>query len=175
MKYLVVVLLTITVVSIVEAETYEWVDSTGVTHFTDDPDRVPAKYRARVKERASVKGEESPSTPAQQPAPVAEKPLVPPQQQEAYGGHDGAWWRNSFRSLRKEQKSLQDKLPEKKEQLAAIHRRRVIYQKASYREAFNKLNQEIKDDEARIQELQDKLDALDRDATTAGVPKEWRQ
>ncbi len=174
MRYLVLLLLTIVAVSAVQAETYEWVDRAGVTHFTDDPDRVPAKYRGRVKERESTKSEEVRTAPVEQRAPAAEKAAAPAQR-ELYGGHDEAWWRTAFRSLRNEQKSLQDGLPAKRDQLAAIHRRRVIYQKASYRESFNKLNQEIKNDEARIKELQDKLDALGLEAAKAGAPAEWRQ
>lgn len=173
MRYLVFVVLTIIAVSTAYAATYQWVDSAGVTHFTDDPDRVPAKYRSRARERESVKSEETSNAPAPQTAPVAENPAAPVQR-DVYGGHDESWWRSAFRDLRQEQKALQDKLPEKREQLVAIHRRRVIFQKASYREAYNKLDQEIKDDEARIKALQDKLDALDQDATKAGVPKEWR-
>lgn len=175
MRYLVVFLLTVAMVSSIQAATYEWVDGAGVTHFTDDPDRVPTKYRSRVRERESIKSEET-YTPAQQPAsPVAEKPENPAASAQVYGGHDEAWWRSAFSGLRKEQKTLQDGLPKKREQLAAIRRHRVIYQKASDREAYNKLDQQIKNDEARIKELQDKLDALDDDAAKSGVPKEWRQ
>ena len=174
MRYLAVILLTIVAVSAVNAATYEWVDSAGVTHFTDDLDRVPAKYRSRVKERESVKSEEPTGTIQRQPAPAAEKPAVPAKR-EIYGGHDEAWWRSAFGDLRKEQKTLQDRISGKREQLAAIHRRRVIYQKPSDREAYNKLNQEILDDEAHSKELQGRLDALNQDAIRAGVPDEWRQ
>ncbi len=174
MRCLIVFLVIIAAVSTVQAATYEWVDSAGVIHFTDDPDRVPAKYRSRAKERESVKGEETVNTSPPQTGPVVQRPAIPAQR-ELYGGHDEAWWRSAFSALRKEQKTLQDGLPDKKEQLAAIHRRRIIYQKARDRVAYNDLSQQIKGDEARIKELQEKLDALDRDATTSGVPKEWRQ
>ncbi len=121
-----------------------------------------------------MKGDENPATPAKKAAQAVEKPVAQAQR-NVFGGHNEMWWRSAFRNLRTEQKMVQNGLPGKKEQLAVIHRRHVIYQKASYREAYNKLNQEIANDEAHIKELQDKLDALDRDAGTAGVPKEWRQ
>lgn len=36
------------------AETYKWTDDQGVINFTDDPARVPSKYRSRVETRADI-------------------------------------------------------------------------------------------------------------------------
>ncbi len=35
------------------AELYEWKDDNGVVNFTDNPDKIPAKYLKRVRKRPS--------------------------------------------------------------------------------------------------------------------------
>jgi hypothetical protein len=36
------------------AETYKWIDDQGVVNFTDNPRRVPSKYRAKVKKSEDI-------------------------------------------------------------------------------------------------------------------------
>lgn len=159
-----------------QAATYEWLDEKGVVHFTDDPDRIPAKYLKRVKERDSVKGVAT--KPPLQPATESTAPAVSDDKGSdgrIYGGHGKDWWRSGFTSLRADIKSLEDGLAVKRENLNVARRKRVIYQRGSDRVAFNEQNKEIKQDEATIKELQEKLNALDAEAARAGVPLEWRQ
>lgn len=159
-----------------QAATYEWLDEKGVVHFTDDPDRIPAKYLKRVKERDSVKG-----TAAKPPLPPAAESAAPAvsvgkgSDGRLYGGYGEDWWRSGFASLRAEIKSLEDGLPVKRENLNVARRKRVIYQRGSDRVSFNDLNDEIKRDEAKIKELQEKLKALDVEAARVDVPLDWRQ
>lgn len=159
-----------------QAATYEWLDEKGVVHFTDDPDRIPAKYLKRVKERDSVKGEAT--KPALPPAAESAAPAVSADNSgdgRLYGGYGEDWWRSGFASLRAEIKSLEDGLTVKRENLNVARRKRVIYQRGSDRVSFNDLNDEIKRDEAKIKELREKLNALDVEASRVGVPLEWRQ
>lgn len=161
---------------VAQGETYEWLDDQGVVHFTDNPDKIPGKYRKRVKERASVTGEAQRTPPTQEKPPVEAgggTPLTP--KEELYGGHNKAWWRSSFTSLRNELKGIEERLPAKKEQLVELRHRRTVYQKGRDRVAYNELSTDIARDEARIKELQDKIAVLDADAAKAGVPVEWRQ
>jgi len=46
------------------AEMYKWVDEKGTVHFTDDPSKVPEKYRSDVESR---------KTPKEVPAPKKEE------------------------------------------------------------------------------------------------------
>ena len=49
------------------ASTYQWRDDNGVTHFTDDPDTIPARFEKRVKELGSVRAETNPAPQAPPP------------------------------------------------------------------------------------------------------------
>lgn len=158
-------------VAAADAATYEWTDSQGGAHFTDDADNIPAKYRNKARELVVTPAMAAPSQPQQDQtvSPVVRENL------SSHGGHDEMWWRSSFRSLRDEMKNIQENLPVKRDQLLELRRQRTVYQKPGERIAyFNKLR-EIERDEARVTELQKQLDDLDTNAAKAAVPLEWRQ
>lgn len=182
------------------AAIYQWTDSKGVVHFTDNRANIPAKYRSkaqrlkRYEEHPAKGGTESqrqgsktipqptaqgaaptssppPSTtphPAAQPAPAAADTFSP-------GGHNELWWRERFSTLRRELKSLQDGLAQKQAQLIEVRRQRTIYQRPGDREAISAAQGAISADEARINEVLNKITALELDAARAGVPTDWRQ
>lgn len=160
------------------AETYEWTDNKGVVNFTDDLDKVPAKYRNKARERESIKIEQeetlSPvdSVPVMKPVDSVPSlvPAVPVQ-----GEHNQRWWQERFASLRNEIKSIESILAEEREQLTQLKRKRVIYQRTRDRIAYNEMNAKIKNDEAKLKEVQDRLKALDEEADRSGVPQQWRQ
>ena len=59
------------------ASTYQWRDDNGVTHFTDNSDRIPARYLGRAREIDSIRGETKPATPAKaQDLPAAAAPAA---------------------------------------------------------------------------------------------------
>lgn len=123
MKWMIAIFVTVFVCSNARAEVYEWVDGQGVVHFSDDPDKVPDRYRKRVKIRDSVSPEGGvPAVRHQAPPPSA----PPEKKAELYGGRGENWWRGRFQALRDEMKTIQEKLPEKKESLAQLHRKWVI-------------------------------------------------
>ncbi len=201
MRYLFVFLLAIAAASAVWAETYEWVDSAGVTHFTDDLDRVPAKYRVRLRERESVKAEEKKaSSGGDKAAAVVEN--TPVKAAELYGGHAETWWRSRYADIRREIGKLQGDLPAKREDLTQLHRKWVISKGRTpkpddpkpdtyftkdgtgtnplnapgrRRVAYFEKKAEIEKDQARIEELEGQLKALDSEAASAGVPMDWRK
>ncbi|HEY6873185.1 MAG TPA: DUF4124 domain-containing protein [Geobacteraceae bacterium] len=174
MRLLIALFVTTLACTAARADVYEWVDGQGVVHFTDNPDKVPAGSRTKVKMKGPAAAREEAMPPAQEKPPVATPP-PPEKKAELYGGHDGNWWRASFRQVRDDLKSLQDQLPAKKEALAALHRKRVIYQRARDRVASNDLAAGIAGDEEKIKTLQEQLATLEADADKAGVPPEWRK
>jgi hypothetical protein len=158
------------------AATYEWVDSQGVMHFTDDSDKIPVKYRSKARQLdlTPVPGEkELPPAPPQNPPAVETIPPVD-KATSLYGGHNETWWLASFKARRDEIKTIQEALPDKKEKLNELRRKRMLYQKPGDRTAYYDLMAEIEKDEARINELQGQLTNLEAEAAKSGVPREWR-
>ena len=152
------------------AEIYQWTDSQGGVHFTDNLNNVPATFRDKVQKvnvRPSIVNPDN----AQQ-MPAAPPPQTAP---SLYGGHDESWWRSSFAAIRNEIKTIQDGLPAKRNKFTELHRRYVIFSKPSDRVASNQVSDEIDRDEARIGDLNKQLADLDDAATRAGVPFQWRQ
>jgi hypothetical protein len=157
-----------------DAAFYQWVDAAGVTHFTDNPDKIPTKFRKRAK---ILKLSEEPSgvSPANpQPAAPAAVPKAGTPQPRDFGGHPELWWRGRYADLRGKLKALQSGLADKRTKLVELRRKRVIYTRAQDRVALNSMQAEISVDEVHIAELQNQIAELDRQATSAGVPAEWR-
>jgi hypothetical protein len=151
------------------AGVYEWTDSQGGVHFTDDADKIPVKYRNKVREREQQPVIEINDVPAQAVTPTVQNNPPP------YGGHDETWWRESYSALREEMQNIQDNLPDKRDKLTELRRKRAIYQKTSGRIEYYDMLKEIERDEARVKVLQKELDDLDGKAAKAGVPLGWRQ
>jgi hypothetical protein len=107
------------------AATYEWVDKQGVMHFTDDPDKIPFKYRnkARQLDLTPVPGEKEQPPAQPQPRPADETGPAVDKAKSLYGGHNETWWRASFKARRDEVKTIQEALPDKKEKLNASSER----------------------------------------------------
>jgi len=164
-------------VATADAATYQWVDSQGVMHFTDDPDKIPFKYRnkARQLDLSPVPGEKAPPPAQPQRQPVVEPAPPVEKANSLYAGHNETWWRASFRARYDEMRLIQQALPDKKEKLNILRRKRIIYQKPGYRTAYHDMLAEIEKDEARIKEVQKLLADLNAEADRSGVPQEWRQ
>jgi hypothetical protein len=151
------------------AGVYEWTDSQGGVHFTDNADKIPAKYRNKAREKELQPVIEIKSEPAQAVTPTVQS--TP----SSYGGHDETWWRASYSGLREEMKNIQENLPDKRDRLTELRRKREIFQKTSGRIAYYDMLKEIERDETRVKVLQKELDDLDDKAAKAGVPLGWRQ
>ncbi len=161
------------------AAMYEWKDEKGVVNFTDNPEKIPAKYKKRVKKRPSIGIDSTESATAPAPEIKQKTPdavTTPMKEKElTYGGHNEEWWRSSFVRIREELKNMQDRLPEKKQDLEIARRKMTIYQYPKYRQAYYDLKSEIEKDGARIEELNNQLQTLDNDASKAAVPFDWRK
>lgn len=150
---------------------YRWTDVKGVTHFTDNAENIPSRYRSKAKK---VEVDEE-STIAVHPPPVPsaqERALV---DKEANGGHPEQWWRRRFTATRNELKMLEEGLPEKEAKLAELRRKHVIFQRPQDRVAANAENDAITADRQRIDQLRQQLSDLEAAAEKAGVPAEWRK
>ena len=103
--------------SLAPASTYQWRDDNGVTHFTDDSDRIPARYLGRARELDSIRGEKKPATPAKAqdlPAAVAAPAASAADDYQAVRSEEKE-------QLEAELKSLQAGLATKKKELDRLH------------------------------------------------------
>jgi bacterioferritin (cytochrome b1) len=156
-----------------DAPFYQWVDSAGVTHFTDNPDKIPAKFRKRAKKmRLPEQSSGAASATPQHAAPAAPAVSVP--EPLSFDGQPEQWWRGRFAELRTQLKALQAGLTGKQTKLAELRRKRAIYTRAQDRVALNSMQAEISADEVQIAQLQKQIAELDLQASKAGVPAEWR-
>lgn len=160
-----------------QAAVYQWLDAQGVTHFTDDPDKIPTRYRSRAKELPISVEPAAPSSPS--PAEVQPVPAPAPSPASSAGQESGArgeqFWRSSFAGLRSQLKTLEEALAAKQAKQVELRRKRAIYTRIRDREAVNAMQQEIAADELRVSQLKEKLAELERQADQALVPAEWRQ
>ena len=152
-------------------EIYKWTDSQGGVHFTDNSDKIPAKYLNKAKAiDVTPEKEQVPSQTQKQDVSSGIQ-----NKQDLYGGHDAEWWRSRYKVLRDEMKGIQDNLPAKKDELTVLGRRRTLFHKPSDRISSNDLKADIEKDEARITDLQKQLQDLDVSAAKSNVPMDWRK
>jgi len=187
MKFIVVIFMLFIGFSLsAQADIYQWTDSNGVVNFTDSLGNVPKKYQKKVKilpsADSSQQGADTESAESTAPegsvAPAAEldqQAAQPDPQQKIFGGHNEMWWRSQYGSLRRELVQLQTDLPAKRTELEQLRRKSVLYTYARNRVAYQEKLAEIKRDEERINALTKQLADLDTQASSAGIPFEWRQ
>lgn len=162
------------------AEIYRWVDDKGVTHYTDEPDKIPARYKEKSEEVEK-------KTPALQVSPTPgtrnsrRRTTTPrykePVTQELYNGHPAVYWRTLIRDKRQQIKELNDEKREKKTYMDEYSRGRRegnIYTETEY-ERYLKFEGDINEIDERVEELGKELDKIIRDAKYYGVPKEYRE
>lgn len=150
------------------ADTYQWVDDKGGVHFTDDPDRIPARYQKRVREIPSPRATSPSDDGVLQNQDTGLESNLP-------GGLSEEEWRSRFAAIRTEMKDLREGLPKKQDELNQLRRMRIIHQRVQDRTSYAERKAAIDRDETRIKELEAQLSALEIEASRVGVPMEWRQ
>lgn len=162
------------------ADIYRWVDQRGTVNYTEDPGKIPKKYRKKVtvipeggvpaaevtetvigqggKEKASEPGDRD-----------AENVPVPKQEtrKAVYGGKDEDAWKAEFRALRGEIKAHEAEL--------ATRRAKLANPGTMSRGEFLGVQREAKMLEEKLSGLNGKLNALDESAQRSSVPLELRK
>ena len=183
------ILLALSAPALARASTYQWRDNQGVTHFTDNPDSIPAAYLSRAKELPSVKTERKIKAPSEAPASPEPASAV------TAGAADVTRDKEQAR-LTQELKTLQERLAVKKKELARLHHKWSVAKgrtpsekeieefeekraqgKATYKDnpyvnknalsspvparvAYFKKLEEVRKDEERIRQLEQELQRL---------------
>lgn len=81
MRLIIVSILLLLLPGVGNAETYKWTDQKGVMHFTDDPGKIPLKYRKKA--MANLDGELKEPKPATNSAATT----APPQNKASFPPH----------------------------------------------------------------------------------------
>jgi hypothetical protein len=147
---------------------YEWLDDSGSVHFTDDPDRIPARYRKRVTTRdETLKAEpqqgavKKESTIRQQPAP----PVAP----QRYGGRELAWWQASYASRASRLATLKTELAKLKEEQLVARRKKVTLSRLMDRKALADKTAEVEAKETEIKAVEKDLADFREFAENSGL------
>ncbi len=144
------------------AEIYKYVDSKGVTHFTDRFESVPPEYRHQIK----VIKEQPPSqvsTPAAEPAPEktteADRPAPPKLEIPPAKGDNVPTGPEEEKLKARQEKEkqiaeLKQQIEEKRKQQRSLRTNWMVYD----RYAIVRLNQEIEALEKKIKVLQQEME-----------------
>lgn len=151
------------------ADLYQWTDSEGVLHITNDMEKVPQEYRLKIKTYKSTAPKES-APPQPSAAPPKEKGS------ELYGDHTLDWWMQTFRKKNEEIQALEASYYNKKQFIDLFESGRRFGQIYGNKEVetYNSYKLEIPEDENRVKALKDDLQELRRQATIVGVPRSIR-
>ncbi len=177
------------------ADIFQWEDEQGVLHFTDNADKIPRKYKMKVKQRESGPVAVPVQKPADVQAPVAQVPL-PLAAEMLYGGQPASWWQERFNAVRQTLAEAKSVLAEKQEALQRAHRAYVVSLDTSRikvdsenedkvksygintigakRKAYRDLQEEIPRLEERVREIEAQLAALQAEADAADLPGDAR-
>jgi hypothetical protein len=160
------------------AAVYQWTTPDGVIGLTDDPGRIPDKYRATAKpyespgtaplsiQPAAKTGQSQPSPPA--PDAVTTAPMTTVDQ----NGHDRAWWQARVQQLKSQRVDLVDQQEKDKKRVNEIQY--FGRQTAGERQEQFQLNQHIDDLKKQIDAIDQQLaSGLANEARQAGAPLGW--
>ncbi len=163
----------------VMAETYRWVDDRGTINFTEDYAQIPKKYRKKARVIGSVEARH-PKTSARDDVELKKDKArkdssrdqeagIPEKQAKtipSYGGKSAEKWQAEFKKLHADMDDVQGRLDERQARLANpgdLSRARYLG-----------IQDEIKELDARLANLRNNLNALNDEATRAGVPSALR-
>lgn len=155
------------------ADLYQWKDEKGVIHITDSMEKVPAKYRGKVRvHKAGPRSEEA------APEADVQAPLAPDEKgEELYGDQTLEWWRQSFMKKREEISGLQASINTKTQFVEVYESGRrfgqIFDSESSAR--YRILKDELPGDLRRLAELREEYEEFQRKGMRAGVPKDIRE
>jgi hypothetical protein len=166
MKKLLVAMLLLYPLSAV-AQTYEWTDHQGGVHFTDDRNRIPKKYRKKVRVLGENTGQPliSETTSGKKKSSKGEE-AEKEKGKNLYGGKDETAWRNEFKSARGAVQRTEADISELRGRLADTSN--------MSRSEYLTLQATLNHLQSRLDGQQQKLDQLQESADKAGVPAEIR-
>jgi len=174
MKLILSIFMVLFLVSGINAATiYKWVDEKGVIHFTDEYENVPAAYRDQAKKETV---EDSPKVatppPSRAPSRKEEVSAGPLGQNEAYWRDKVRPWKEKLAEAETKSENANAKYMEKSEQLS----QRRFGSRTQYKMdiiELDRLNVERKKYGTEMNEANEMLKKISREAEEAGANPEW--
>jgi len=177
---------------------YQWTDADGAIHFTDDPGRIPAKFRDTAEQLSppdkpseptgqpskeierelppdSRTGPESEVEPAPAPKPKptieAEPTSVAPSEAVDARGHNEEWWRARIKEWRDRKADAEARLADAEERLG---HERFLNQGTAQMKNIQDITAEVEAYEKQVREADNMLmDVLPDEARRAQAPPGW--
>lgn len=165
--------------SVGAATFYEWTTPDGVIGLTDDPGRIPEKYRKTAKpfdssgnasystQPAANAGQPQPSTPDGTSAPATSTTSTVDQ-----NGHDQAWWHARVQQLKSERADLVSQQEQDQKKFNEIQ----YFGRQTYGELHEQqiLREKIDNMTGQIKQIDQQLTiGLPNEARQAGAPLGW--
>jgi len=169
------ILLVILSIGSLQAETiYRWVDKEGVVHLTDQYEKIPVADREKVK-KETFEDSSTAAVPARvEPSEKRDEGGVtnPLSQNEAYWRDRARPWKEKLAEAKEAYENANKKYMERSEQLS----QRKFGSRTQYKMdimEMEKLNGERKKYEAQMNEANDSLKRISREAEEANANPEW--
>lgn len=168
--------------SAVAGGVYQWTDSNGAVHFTDDPGKIPKKYHDTVQEVVRPPDEESeadgasppegqPTKPRSGQAPDSERRQYTPSEAVDAHGHNEAWWKQRAKEWQDTKADAEAKLADAQERLG---RERFLNATTGNMKRIQEISTEVSTYEGQIREAEKMLtEVLPDEARRAQAPPGW--
>lgn len=148
--------LVLVVSGVASGQLYEWTDDRGVVSYSDDPDRIPAKYRNRAKMREDTM-KESPDARGTERVKPATKPDASPAGPKLYDGRALPWWQSTYDSRVRQVEALKSELGRLKEEQIIARRKKVTLSRMTDRKLLAEKTQAVADKEAQVKSAEQDL------------------
>lgn len=144
------------------AQIYRWIDEEGVINFTDNPDKIPERYRGRFDIVIL--------SPLSQKEEITVLPLTPspPREEADLQGHGREWWHERVRGWEEKRDQAIAQLEKLNLELQELRFRNILYTEQ------NRILGEIQIAEQERQEAEQILtEILPEEARKAGALPGW--
>ncbi len=159
---------------------YSWEDKDGV-HYTDDAAQVPAKAKNRTEEKMEASRPAAAAKP--ESATAAAKDARAAQVAQAQSDAETErQWRERFITLRRRIDTQRDLVARLRVVQANAARVTCVPQQLNGHTfpcppnyEYDRVSTQLAVEQTRLEEAERELEQLDREASYAGVPREWRR
>jgi len=168
-SFLAVLLLVLLCSTIASGQLYEWTDDRGSVSFTDDPDRIPAKYRNRAKPREETMKEAPDPRGTERGKPAAMPEAPPAVRPRLYDGRVLSWWQSMYADRVKQLEGLKGEFARLQEEQNIARRKKVTMGRQSDRKLLAEKKDEVAAKEVQVQSAENDLAEFKAYAERSGL------